>query len=198
MNQGYTFTDKLIDPLSPATRKARRSLLGVGLIGIAIAKIKLLPSRIAVLGIEFTEANQEALISVLILIILYYTIITIVYLCSEILAWQIIVRSSEATLTNDDPHDFNHIHSSSRTLRQHNKRESITYALGKPTFIIRLSVESILPIAVGIYAIVALSTVNMEELSARINDNEQLPTHIEHSEERRDTHFIIVRGQITS
>lgn len=50
------------DPLTPVTRKERLYLLAVSMIGIAMVRTGLVPSKIATFGIELDKPNRHALL----------------------------------------------------------------------------------------------------------------------------------------
>jgi hypothetical protein len=81
------FATVLGDPLSEVTRKERVYLLGTSIVGIAILKTRLVPSRITALGIELEEGNQEIFLSLLGLVVLYFLAAFVVYAASDFLAW---------------------------------------------------------------------------------------------------------------
>src|SRR5215208_4054054 len=81
------FATVLRDPLSEVTRKERVYLLGTSIVGIAILKTRLVPSRITALGIELEEGNQEIFLSLLGLVVLYFLAAFVVYAASDFLAW---------------------------------------------------------------------------------------------------------------
>lgn len=56
----------LSDPLSELTRKERRNLLIASTVGIAVAKIGIIPEKISALGIDFSSSNKGALLLLLI------------------------------------------------------------------------------------------------------------------------------------
>lgn len=69
--------------LSENTRKIRRSLLLVSLIGYAISKLGLALTEVQVFGSKFEFQNYTAIPFVLILVILYFLITFVVYAGSE-------------------------------------------------------------------------------------------------------------------
>jgi hypothetical protein len=60
------------DPLSEVTRKERRLLLGVSVLGLAMVKIGLVPQKISALGVEFSSVNQKTLLYLIALIVVYF------------------------------------------------------------------------------------------------------------------------------
>ncbi|MBM9606244.1 hypothetical protein [Desulfopila inferna] len=95
MPESNPFSERLREPLNETTRRTRRNLLAAAVIGIVITKVGLVPSKISAFGIKFTQANQKSLLVLLSLIIIYFLIIFIVYVSSELVAWQIAFRSKE-------------------------------------------------------------------------------------------------------
>jgi hypothetical protein len=69
----------LRDPLSDVTRKERRLLLGMSVIGIAVVKTGLLPEKISALGIDFSETNQKSLLIVFSLVTIYFLAAFMIY-----------------------------------------------------------------------------------------------------------------------
>lgn len=82
----------LHDPLSEVTRKERRMLLGVSIVGVAVQKAGLVPSKISALGIEFAKSDQSAILSLLALVVLYFLTAFIVYGISDFMAWRRALR----------------------------------------------------------------------------------------------------------
>ena len=72
------------DPLSELTRKTRHNLLLAGLASIIITKAHIIPKKIAVLGIEFSEPQQEVFLYTLAGLIFYFLVQFSVYLLSDI------------------------------------------------------------------------------------------------------------------
>ena len=85
---------RVSDPLSKTTRGARRSLLGISAISIAIVKSGIIPTKISALGIEFSETNRSAILLLLAGIIIYYLIEFLIYAASDLIAWHLSIRST--------------------------------------------------------------------------------------------------------
>jgi hypothetical protein len=79
----------LKDPLSQETRKERRSLLAVSAIGLIIAKAGLVPTRIAALGIEFSQTDRTTLLRSLALITVYFLVAFIFYALADYYSYRI-------------------------------------------------------------------------------------------------------------
>jgi hypothetical protein len=74
------------DPLSAVTRKERLYLLAVSMIGIAMVRTGLVPSKIATFGIELDPPNRSALLFLLALVTVYFLAAFIVYAASDYIA----------------------------------------------------------------------------------------------------------------
>ena len=157
MPTSNSFSDRLREPLNETSRKVRRNLLAASVIFFSrfIAKVGLIPSKFSVLGIEFSEANQEALLTLLIFVIAYFVITFLVYVSSELVAWQMIFRSEEMErLQNQARRREGSIDS------EHEKylweKARYTYFQAKPAFFLRLLVEVAIPVVFAVYSAVAL------------------------------------------
>jgi len=82
---------RLRDALSNVTRRERRFLLGISLLGIVLINGELVPSKIAGFGIEFQSVTQHALLSIVAIVILYFLVAFIIYAVSDYLAWRLAV-----------------------------------------------------------------------------------------------------------
>jgi hypothetical protein len=87
MTEQTTKAQHLHIPLSELTRKKRRALLGISIVGIAIVELKILPSKISALGIDFPEVHQQPLLPILSLIILYFVVGFVIHAGSDFVAW---------------------------------------------------------------------------------------------------------------
>lgn len=76
------------DFLSELTRKKRRDLLGVSMVGIVIAKTGLIPTEISALGIKFNQIDQQSFARLLSLVVLYFLVGFVIYQFSDFLASQ--------------------------------------------------------------------------------------------------------------
>lgn len=164
------FSDRLREPLNETTRKARRNLLASALLGVVITRVGLVPEKISAFGVEFTSANQQALITLLIAAILYFSVSFIVYVYSELTAWQIVFTSKEIEAlkaesnNNSSPRkisrgSFSYI-STGEDEDEHKFREHVRflYFRSKPTFYLRLSVELLIPLIFAAYSGYTLAT----------------------------------------
>lgn len=166
------FSERLREPLNETTRKTRRNLMGSALLGVVITKVGLVPEKISAFGVEFTSANQQALLMLLIAAILYFTFSFSVYVYSELTAWQIVFTSKEIEALKEEgkDHPLRKISRSGISyMNSKDEEEGIRfkehvrflYFRSKPTFYLRLSVELVIPIIFAAYSCYALATFDV-------------------------------------
>lgn len=80
--------DRLRDPLSEATRRNRKSLLGVSMLAITIVAADLVPTQFQQLGITFSEGKQTVLVGAFAAMVLYFLVTFAIYARSDFLAWR--------------------------------------------------------------------------------------------------------------
>ncbi|ELK8311673.1 TPA: hypothetical protein I7693_21930 [Vibrio vulnificus] len=78
--------DILKDPFTETTRKVRNHLMVAGLIGVLVADVGLIPSKVSALGIEFTGVEQANLLRLLFGVMIYYVVTFAIYSISELSA----------------------------------------------------------------------------------------------------------------
>jgi len=153
------------DPLSEVTRKERRLLLGVSIIGIAQAKIGLVPQKISSLGIEFTVINQKYFLYVVAIVIAYFLVAFMIYSASDFIVWRLTFRSAwretlskRSSRNRNDELEF--IEKEGRKIDEIMKarfgNSQFIYILSGPISLVRAIFEFLLPIVVGLYAIISL------------------------------------------
>jgi hypothetical protein len=76
------------EPLSEATRKERRALMGFSGLAITIRLCDLIPEKISALGVEINGAQQSSLKWVLFALIAYFLVAFIIYGCQDWLVWR--------------------------------------------------------------------------------------------------------------
>lgn len=76
------------DPLSDVTRKERRMLLGLCVLGIALVKVPLVPEKVSALGLDFTLANQQVFLQLYALVLGYFLLAFLIYGLTDYTAWK--------------------------------------------------------------------------------------------------------------
>ena len=94
----------LSDPLSELARKERRNLLAASTLGIAIAKVGLVPEKISALGIDFSSTNKGALLLLLVGLVVYFLLSFLIYGLADFARWRREVLSSELDVIQDIRH----------------------------------------------------------------------------------------------
>ena len=162
-------TVRIRDPLSEVTRKERRSLLGVSILGVAVAQAGLLPTEITTLGVKLGSASQSALLVLLGLICCYYLVAFLVYATADYIAWKIALRDAISNIWTRPREKVEVIETEEDALRQIRREESLeefiqtrnsTILLAEvalvPASRVRAVFEFVLPALVGSYATVVL------------------------------------------
>lgn len=76
------------DPLSDITRKERRNLLLASSIGLFVTWTGSIPTKVAPLGIELSEFNQQYFLILLSIVVGYFLVAFILYGIADFLVWQ--------------------------------------------------------------------------------------------------------------
>jgi hypothetical protein len=145
------------DPLSRISRSERRNLLGISIITITIVKTGLIPTKISALGIEFSPANRLALLGILFLVVIYFLLAFLIYSISDFLDWRLRLNNARAKIYIE--FEKSRV---SKDISIDREREilfrsgSITRLMITPISFLRAIFEFLLPIIVGIYAIILL------------------------------------------
>src|SRR6266853_1621174 len=166
------------DPLSLTTRKERKSLLGIGIVAIAVVKIGLVPTKISALGIEFSATDQKHIYHILAVIVIYYLVAFTFYALSDFISWRIAVAAALHEEMNipiptrsidETPDEVIALRAKMQSMKEQldsYHTDDLKRRLGRalffrPNFAIRLSsmvslgrivIEFLIPICVGIYA----------------------------------------------
>ena len=159
--QAETTKDVLLDdPLSNETRKERRLLLGVSLLGIAMVKAGIVPKKISALGIDLELANQRALLYLVSFVTVYFILAFSIYAASDYIAWRKRVTKYYAENVRSffkrvkEPDGF--IRDNEPLVEQAEKRERFWKGISPFASNIRVFFEFILPLLVSSYAVYLL------------------------------------------
>ena len=153
---------RLRDPLSEVTRKERRLLLSVALLGIVLVKTGLVPSKVSALGIEFSQTNQQSILRVLAFVVIYFLCAFALYGLSDFLAWRfefmLSVREGWRSRRESEKNMRMRDEEQDDTERFHRqfRLSSFVFFLSSPASALRAFFDFVLPIVIGAYAIVIL------------------------------------------
>lgn len=147
----------LSDPLCEITRKERRMLLAVSMIGISLIKAGLVPTKITALGIDFNETNQKAFMVIFLSIVIYFFFAFIFYAAADFLAWKRAIWAFRGLKVQDQLFDIKipDIVDSITEMEVSSmigETPKLSYFV-KPVSVFRMAFDFILPIIVGIYSI---------------------------------------------
>lgn len=76
------------DPLTEVTRRERRSLLALCVVGIGLVSVPLIPTKFATFGIEFSHVNQRAFLALYAAVVGYFLLAFLVYATTDYVAWR--------------------------------------------------------------------------------------------------------------
>lgn len=160
---------RLRDPLSEVTRKERRSLLGISIMGIAIAQAGLIPTEVSSLGVKLTQGNQGTLLLLLALVCSYYLVGFLAYAATDYVAWKVALKDSivnawmqpqEVTKEPETQEEAYRLVQRSERLEEFLVNKNGTTILAEllvlPVSRVRAVFEFLLPLFVACYAIAVL------------------------------------------
>jgi len=159
----HTKDSSLTDPLSEVTRKERRMLLGLSVLGIFFVKAGALPSKISTLGIDLETSDQNAFLYLMSAGLIYFIAAFFIYAMSDFIVWRSIVEKEyidwyKRYMRERDnyPQDSHEAELDSEVQSAY-KKNAIWYKLTKPMSVTRALFEFVLPLIVGIYSIAIMS-----------------------------------------
>ena len=145
------------DPLSEVARKDRKWLLMLCILDITIVKAGLVPQKISALGIEFDQANQEAILYILAAITTYFLVAFLIYASADFLVWRRALFRERLSWARE--------HQKRReggTEEEFWDREAELHRLSKTSFtsyrlvgfvsVLRIAFEFLLPVLLGLYS----------------------------------------------
>jgi len=155
----------LDDPLKEVTRKERRALLGVSVVGVMVAKTGILPTKIEAMGINFVPGDKSFLLLLFAGIISYFLVMFVVYGISDFVVWQKSYHDFVDRLEFEETERQYHVEEAGAKnvvigiAAVNRPKEAWKSILGKaipPATVARAFVEFSLPLVVGLFAVVAV------------------------------------------
>lgn len=153
----------LTDPLSEVTRKERRMLLGLSILGVFFIQAGAIPSKISALGINLETSDQRAFLYLMSTILVYFTIAFFIYAMSDFIVWRRIIEKEYIDAYREYMHERenypnNHFAVELDAEAQNAHKKNIIWnKLAKPMSVSRAIFEFLLPLIVGIYSIAIMA-----------------------------------------
>lgn len=148
------------DPLRKITRKERKYLLLVSVVGLTVSEMGLVPEQISMFGITFSETNQSSFLLLIAFVVIYFVLAFIIYAVSDFIAWRLEFNKTrleglrkKAVDEEQEEYDKNY--------DTYNRLYRLVY-FSRPASIFRGLFEFILPIVIGSYAIYSLLSAYFE------------------------------------
>ena len=161
------------DPLSEVARHERRLLLAVSLVAYAIVKTGAVPEKIELLGIDFAQADRQAFVWLLTLIVLYFLAAFLIYGVADFLTWwhsflnmriqnigELHEKNRQSSLKNLDSSGVisQDIHDRFTKLSEQSAiRRFYVGKVSKPVAMFRAMFEFLLPLVFAVFVLVALA-----------------------------------------
>jgi hypothetical protein len=158
----------LDDALSSETRTKRKVLLGVSLLGLAMVKASIVPKKISALGVDLEPPNQEALLVLMSLVIIYFLVAFLVYGMSDFIRWrkqvsmfyeENIRKFSLRFVIPDEEPPVKPVTGLEGLIKNAENQVRFWKALSPKASIIRAGFDFLLPVVVSTYAIYCLLTM---------------------------------------
>jgi len=143
---------RITDPLNELTRKERRLLLIINLIGFFIGWTNAIPTKIAALGIEFDKVDQKSFLWIFAIAIIYLTIVFAIYATADYIKW--INAISDEAMGNYRNDLDNAVTSGGNPIQEHMEqfeysefyKNRFWYRLTRPNYFGRIIFEFLVPI----------------------------------------------------
>ncbi len=155
------------DPLSEVTRNERRSLLAIGTLGVVLVQTGMVPEKIDALGIEFSVADQRAILSIVALGTAYFLLAFVIYAASDFIAWRLAYRESiRRYIVQRDRPEPNASDINAEAIKLLGPVDRRIPPLTRPVSFLRAVFEFVLPILFGIYVTIMLLTTPVQSITA--------------------------------
>jgi len=150
--------EKLREPLHETTRKTRRNLLAASLIGVIVTKVGLVPTKISAFGVEFSYLNQQALMTLLAVVIVYFGVSFLVYVYSELSAWKVLLASKDLEEVKEKIKSAEVVVFGTIGTERIDTQTKFLSKQTQPVFLLRLLIEVGIPVLFSIYSCYSLAT----------------------------------------
>lgn len=151
-------SERLKQPLSETSRASKKNLLLIGFISLLVTKLGLMPTQISMLGVTLEQANQTAILLLLIGATIYFLAVFLVTIASDLIAWHLLFAEEHGNmLMNLKDFDISDI--SRDSVLEQMRLETKLENRSKTVFIVRLVTDLILPIVFSLYGLVSVIDV---------------------------------------
>lgn len=150
----FVLAERLKQPFGATAESHKKNLLTYSLLGFAFTLLGLMPEKISFIGVTLKESEQSSLLILLAIAIGYFFITFIVAIWSDLLAWQVLFaqKSQEQLLSIKDNDLLKGV--PREMILEQLQIESKLRTNSKVTFFIYLLTNLLVPISVGIAALV--------------------------------------------
>lgn len=158
-----THSIKLTDPLNELTRRERRLLLVVCLIGLFFVLTGAIPKKIQALGIEFDKFDQQWFLFLFAAIVIYLLFLFVIYATSDYIKWKAAISDEikinyRRELENSCTSGGGSIHEAMEEFSYLElQKNRFWFRLTQPTYMLRVLFEFIVPVLFSLATIAMLS-----------------------------------------
>ncbi len=151
------------DPLSEVTRKDRRVLLAISVIGIVIVRANIIPTKLTAFGIEFGKTDQNFLLFAILLITSYFLFAFAIYAFSDFLEFQIDFSKllRESKLLEKDEKRVAELGADRAVTGRNIDRSGRYINISMGVLLIRGIFEFFFPCIIALYSMLLLLTANI-------------------------------------
>ncbi len=147
--------ERLKIPLGTVAIANKKLLLLFSVLGIIVTVVGVMPTKIAMLGIEFDTSNQQAFLVLLTLSVVYYLISFVVSMLSDLMSWKVLFTlNKEKLLLNLNDFDISHL--SREQVLEQMQLETSTINKSKLLFSVRILIDVVVPIALSLFSVFCL------------------------------------------
>lgn len=155
MSKNHLF-EKLREPLHETTRKVRRNLLAASVVGVVVTDVGLIPEKLSVFGIEFSNSNQQALMTLLAVAIGYFLLSFLIYVKSELFAWKVLLASKDLEEVKEKIDRAEVVIFGTVGTERIDTQTKFLSKKTQSVFLGRLLIEVVIPVLFAIYSCVSL------------------------------------------
>ena len=146
------------DPLSDLARKKRQFLLGISILGILIVWAGLVPRELPFFGLKLSSEDQEGLRWLVLVINVYYLVVFCIYCIIDLFKLVHEYFSVEDTVNDRAGQNVTNERSRIGTVEIGGREFSILRVIWN-VHSLRILIESLLPVLLGLFSVISLLSV---------------------------------------